>query len=274
MSASSEGGGGGRDGPNQDGGGTYAGVAGKKLNGRKKRNVLDIMLERRDNSVSFNLSKEELSRLLFKKMKIKPKTILVIDKSSFGQIHLELSSNVNPEDLVMLPVFDIRDGLRTKYYKPHHRKESLVTINWMDIETPDELLVHLLNHFGKVKSNVRWSKIKEEEGESEIAKLLNNIPNGERQVWMEISKPLPSYAMIDKRKVKIYHPGQRRTCARCHKGAGLCEGNSNAKLCEDNGGIKVNVAEAWKETLAAVNYVEWNGGEPEVKPDEIESNEI
>jgi hypothetical protein len=135
-------------------------------------------------------------------MKIEPKTILVIDKSSFGQIHLELSSNVNPEDLVMLPAFDIRDGLRTKYYKPHHRKESLVTINWLDIETPDELLVHLLNHFGKVKSNVKWSKIKEEEGESEIAKLLNNIPNGERQVWMEISKPLPSYAMIDKGRLR------------------------------------------------------------------------
>ena len=34
------------------------------------------------------------------------------------------------------------------------------------------------------------------------------------------------------------------------------------------------MVEAWKETLATVNYVEWNGGELEVKPDEIENNEI
>ena len=107
-------------------------------------------------------------------------------------------------------------------------------------------------------------KIKEEEGETEIEKLLNNISNGVRQVWMEITKPLPSYAMIDRRKVKIYHPGQRRTCARCHQAADNCRGNSNAKLCEDNGGEKINVAEAWKNTLDSVNYIEWNGGEIEI----------
>ena len=96
------------------------------------------------------------------------------------------------ESLVSLPAFDIHDGLRVKYYKPHHRKETLVTISWLDLETPDELLVHLLTHFGQVKSNVRWSKIRQEDGEGELEKLLNNILRGERQLWMEISHPLPS----------------------------------------------------------------------------------
>ena len=244
--------------------GSYAKIAGGQSSGRKKLNVLDIMLERKDNTVNFNLNKEELSKLLFKKMKINPKDVRAIDTSGFGKIHVELNSNVDPENFVALAAFDIREGLRTKFYKPHHTKESLVTISWMDLETPDDLLIHILNHFGHVKSNVRWMKIKEEEGETELEKLLNNISNGIRQVWMEISKPLPSYAMIDRRKVKIYHPGQRRTCARCHKVADLCRGNSNAKLCEDNGGEKINVAEAWRNTLETVNYIEWNGGEIEI----------
>ena len=241
---------------------SYAGrVAGKQGNGRKKLNVLDIMLERRSNQVSYNMSKEELSRLLFKKMKIDPKNVLKIDTSGFGKVHIELADNINPESFADLPAFDIHEGLRVKYYKPHHRKETLVTVSWLDLETPDELLVHVFDHFGKVKSNVRWSRIRQDEGDSALAKLLDNIMNGERQFWMEITKPLPSYAVIDNRKIKIHHAGQRRTCARCQKVADQCQGNSNARLCEDNGGVKVNAIDAWKDTLALVNYTEWVSGE-------------
>ena len=116
--------------------------------------------------ISYNLSKEELSKLLFRKMKLDPKTVLVIDTSGFRRIHVELSTNVNSELLMTLPAFDICDGLRTKYYKTHHRKESLITVSWMGIEIPDDLLIHILNHFGQVKSNLKWTKIKEEEGEN------------------------------------------------------------------------------------------------------------
>ena len=234
-------------------------VAGKQ--GRKKLNILDIIFERKDNQVSFHLSKDELAKLLFVRMKLDPKHILKIDTSGFGKINIELASNLNPENFLDLPAFEIRKGLSVKYYKPHHRKDVLVNINWLDIETPDELLVHVLSHFGKVKSNVTWVKMKEEKDESQLAKMLNSIRNGDRQVWMEIMTPVPSYAMIDNRKIKIHYAGQKRTCARCHKGAEDCRGNSNAKLCDDNGGEKANLKDAWKEVLESVNYTDWNGGE-------------
>ena len=205
---------------------TYASkVTGRKSTGRVKLNVLDIFLERRDNSISFNLSKEELAKLVFKKMAIDPKFCIKIDTSGFGKIHIELTANVIPKNMMNLPVFDIRDGLRTKFYRPHNRKDTLVTINWLDIETPDSLVMHVFGHFGKIKSNVLWVKIKQEENESQLAKMLNNILSGERQIWMEIDRPIPSYAIIDGRKVKIHHPGQRRTCARCQKTADHCVGN-------------------------------------------------
>ena len=75
-----------------------------------------------------------------------------------------------------------------------------------------------------------WNKIKEEDGEGEAEQLLNNIMNGERQFWIEVSHPLPSYAMIDNRRVQLHHAGQKKTCARCQKLADKCKGNSNAKL--------------------------------------------
>ena len=44
---------------------TYAQRAGGGVGKRKKLNVLDVILERKDINVNFNLTKEELSKLLF-----------------------------------------------------------------------------------------------------------------------------------------------------------------------------------------------------------------
>ena len=44
---------------------------------------------------------------------------------------------------------------------------------------------HIFSFFGKIKSDVQHCRFKEEEGESDMAKLLNNVQNGERQIWME-----------------------------------------------------------------------------------------
>ena len=121
-------------------------------------------------------------------MAIDPKFIIKIDTSGFAKIHVELTANIAPENMMNLPAFDIRDILRTKFYRLYHRKDTLVTINWLDIETPDSLVMHVFSHFGKVKSDVQWQKIKQEENESSLSKMLNNILSGERQIWMEVDK--------------------------------------------------------------------------------------
>ena len=243
------------------GGDTYAGKAGKAKRVRKKLNILDIFLERKDNSISFNLKKEELSKLLFKKMKIDPNTVIKVDTSAFRTIHVEFKEDISPESFTELPAFEIRDGLRTKLCRPHHRKDNLVTVSWLDLETPDELVTHIFSHFGTLKSNIQWCKIKQEDDESDDAKLLNNILSGERQFWIELDKPIPSYAFIDQRKVKIFHLGQKRTCARCQKDGENCPGRANAKSCEENRGVKISVDVMWKTVMNNVSYKEWNGGE-------------
>ena len=259
-----EGGGGAKD--NKGGGMSYARKVGKGTMKRKKLNILDILLERKDNTISYNLSKEELSKLLFKKMKIDPTKVVKIDTSAFRSIHVEFLPAIDPEDFADLPTFEIRDGLRSKIYRPHHRKDILVTVSWLDLETPDELLSHVFGHFGTIKSNIQWCKIRQEADESEEAKLLNNILSGERQFWMEIDKSLPSYASIDGRKVKIYHPGQKRTCAICQQDGETCPGKANAKLCDENGGAKMNVDTAWNGILISVGYKEWLGEEKATDP--------
>ena len=119
------------------------------------------MFERKDEKLNFNLKKEELLKLLFKKMNLDPKDIMKIDSSSaYGKIYIELQPNVKPEKFMDLPAFDNRQGLRTKFYRPHHRQDTLVRISWLDLYTPDELLHHIFGYFGLLKSNVQYYKKK------------------------------------------------------------------------------------------------------------------
>ena len=60
---------------------------------KKKLNMLDIFLDRRNQEISFTLSKEELAKLLFKKMKIRSTQISKIDTSAYGKIHVEFKFN-------------------------------------------------------------------------------------------------------------------------------------------------------------------------------------
>ena len=78
---------------------------------------------------------------------------------------------------------------------------------------------------------------------------------------MELNTSLPSYAVIDGRRVKIWHTGQKRTCARCNQEAVNCPGSANARDCEQNGGIKTKTEEMWMKVLQNVSYQEWNGEE-------------
>ena len=67
---------------------TYASkVTGSKTE-RMKLNVLDVYLDRKDNSVSYNLSKEELAKLLFMKLAIDGKSVVKVETSGFGLIKL------------------------------------------------------------------------------------------------------------------------------------------------------------------------------------------
>ena len=82
---------------------TYASKVTGKRTERTKLNILDMFLERKDSSVSYNLSKEELAKLLLKKMAIDPKFIIKVDTSGFGKLHIEMTNNINPESMSNLP---------------------------------------------------------------------------------------------------------------------------------------------------------------------------
>ena len=65
---------------------------------RQKRNILEIILERDDRSINYRMSKEELGKLLFGKMKLAQSDVLGIDTSSrFGAVCVTLRDGVPPQ---------------------------------------------------------------------------------------------------------------------------------------------------------------------------------
>ena len=136
---------------------------GERNEKRKKLNIIDIFLERKDNTVSFNLSKEELSKLLFKKMKIDSKSIVKIDTSAFKSIHIELTANIEPEAFSDLPTFEIRDGLRTKFNRPHHHKDTLLTMNQL-VRSWDPWWAHISCFLPLWNFEVKYSMVKDKTG--------------------------------------------------------------------------------------------------------------
>ena len=152
----------------------------------------------------------------------------------------------------------------------------MVTVSWADPETPDGLIHHVFSHFGKIKTNhnnplgIINGTYNTADDDGDWVKKLNNIGNGERKFWMIVKEPLPSYAILDGKRVTVRHQGQRWTCARCHSDRGSCPGEADARKCEDNGGEKVDLRLAWQARLEKVGYTQWDGGEIDVDQEEEE----
>ena len=67
---------------------SYARTVTGNIKGRDKLNILDIILERKDRSFSYNLTKDELAKLLIKKMKLSPAEIRKIDMTASKRARL------------------------------------------------------------------------------------------------------------------------------------------------------------------------------------------
>ena len=50
-----------------------------------------------------------------------------------------------------------------------------------------------------------------------------------------------TFHIIDGNRVKVFYPGNRKTCGRCHQTSDICKGEAIARECEKNGGIRVEL---------------------------------
>ena len=59
-------------------------------------------------------------------------------------------------------------------------------------------------------------RVKENE-KNEYVKLLVGVKKGDRKIRMRVYKNIPSYIIVDGKRVKVTYEGQQKTCVRCNE---------------------------------------------------------
>ena len=251
---------GGQDGPGVSKS-SYVGIASLNTSVRDKKNLLEIRLDRKDFSVSFNLGQPELDHLL---------TRLGIDSSHFtgvsccpegkGVVYVTLHPSVNIQRFLnRSECFELKEGIRTGTIRPAGKKEQSVTISGLHPNTKDQAVVKYLSAHGKVSTSDRV--IHHVYPGAPGSSLCAGKLNGNRSYMVEVTKPMGSYHIIDGEKVSVKYRGQARTCARCHKTDSGCPGKAIARDCTST---RVLLSTHMEEHWEKVGY----------KPDTEDLNEV
>ena len=125
-----------------------------------------------------------------------------------------------------------------------------MTISGLDFNTPDTFVMSYLNKFGKVSANkVIYDRYKEGP--------FSGKYNGGRKYQVDFTESglsMGTFHLIDGNRVKVFYPGNRKTCGRCHKTADNCKGEAMARDCENNGGVRIDLATHMKQLWGIIGF--------------------
>ena len=158
---------------------------------------------------------------------------------------------VNLERFCRTESIQVSRGVWTKNIRPAGRKDVAVTVSGLDFNTPDSLVTGYIEKFGGkiVNSEVIYAK----HGEGP----LKGVYNGDRKYNVEFSEsatPMGTFHYLDGARVRVFYRGNKKTCGRCHQGAGVCPGEGYAKECAENGGKRVDLAEHMKTLWQDIGF--------------------
>ena len=242
--------------PHDGGGRSYAEKlkTNVKFDQRLQRNVLEIVLEKTDNDVDYDISQESIAKV-FKTIGISiEKHVEGYQLHSRGKVSLIsvwMQKGVDLEQFSRDDNIKIADGVMTGSIRPAGRKDVVVTIHGLDFNTPDTFVFQYLSKFGRVVTqNVIYSKYTEGpfRGKYDGARKYNID-------FSDSSFVMGTYHIIDGCKTRIFYRGNVKTCGRCHKFSYDCPGEGIAKVCEENGGERTKLSDWMKELWNRINFI-------------------
>ena len=200
------------------------------------------------------------------------------DDSTFRKLKIYLKPEAgDPVNYMTTNAWAINDHLRVEPTKIMDN-EVKVKLFWTSFDTPAANILSVLLEFGDTTGTLEHMKFgRNKKGNADG---LADIFTGNRVVSMKVMKNIPSYIVIDGKKVKCIYPGQIKTCARCHKTSDICVGMADAGKCDELGGEKRDLLENWelikKEAKKVyigysinADYIELSGFPPSIARDDI-----
>ena len=85
---------------------------------------------------------------------------------------------------------------------------------------------------------------------------LEGLKNGDRKFLVDFSATpgMGSYHLVDGAFVTVTYSGQRGTCGRCHGNSSTCPGGGIARVCEERGGVKVQIKTHMEKVWKDIGY--------------------
>ena len=225
--------------------------------------ILELHLVREDKGNNYHVTKPELLRLIYKRLRVPVGGLVSYDDCHFKKIILELKAEVRADQLNVTQALEIKKGLLTKPLQSAE-KPRMVKLYWCPVKMPNGDIDNVIKNFGEIEvgtKHVVMPPAAEDADPESWEALMAGVVTPEREVIMKITTNIPSLIMIRGQKVKVEYQGQPKTCSYCQKYWATCPGNGNVEKCKKNGGQEKSVKTAFKQLLNKIKGKEQNGQE-------------
>ena len=217
-------------------------------NSRLKRNVLEITLECEQEDF-VQISDDTISRL-YSTLGIKFASEVEGTFRKNNSIYVWLNNGVSLDRFCKTESIKVVPGVKTKFIRPAGKKEVTVTVTGLMFNTPDSFVMEYLGKFGNVVSKeVIYDKYKDGPFKGKF--------NGDRKYSVDFSsrdRAMGSFHIVDGSRVKVFYPGNKKTCARCHNTSDVCPGEGIAKQCELKKGTKILLVDHMKKLWNEIGF--------------------
>ena len=206
---------------------------------KEKRNVI-VSRVKRSQEHENRYFDGELASLLCSKIGVTPcdDTLGYTTHMDKGDLLVEiwLKQHKSAEFYSSDKVIEICPGFTIVGTHPAHSRIISLLIIGLDFNTTDAEISDYVAEFGGKVINVPPEFCKVSSGP------WKGQYNGDRRYKVDLSslrRPMGSYHIIGRRRVKVVYPGNVATCRRCQGTSTTCPGGGLASRCRENGGEEV-----------------------------------
>ena len=233
-----------------------------------KEEVVECTFSRYDKSASYTFSQSDIGRTCRSLLEIPKEAIKGIDSALFRRIKIYLKDGYRADSFKVAESRILRPGLRLEpMLRPDH--ELTVRLFWTEYDDDNTEIMAIFEQFGRIVSEIEYVKF--QESGNEDADYIRGIESGDRTFKMLLTKSIPCFVLLGRKRMKCWHPGQVKTCPRCHCYPDKCLGGADANRCreldKENKRQRRLDPEVWRELCNEAPNLQ---AAHEIKPDYLE----
>ena len=200
-----------------------------------KRNILEIVLEKKIVQKNVSLTGEDVSKIC-EIVGLKVDCDTEGYQAHYGRKSITLAvwakAGVSLERLVSEQPREFNSDLTISQVRPANRREVSLLITGLPFNTPESQVKHYVEAFGAKFADTEpvYGVFKKGPWEGQY--------NGERRYKVEFTSqiiPMGTYHLLNNAKIRVAYPGNTRTCGRCHQAPTSCPGGGIARACGEKG---------------------------------------